>query len=131
MDAKINVTYLCRYKGHVAAFFTLSADSIKVNTKDLESFKDKDIPYKEFPAIKIGRLAVCKSYQGLGMGSNLILLIIGRAFKLSECIGVRYVSVDAYIDSIGFYEKKYFTKFIHDGKKRTAQMYLDILKIGE
>lgn len=59
MNAKINVTYLCRYKRQVVAFFTLSADSIKINIDDLQSFKDKDIPYKEFPAVKIGRLAVC------------------------------------------------------------------------
>lgn len=129
MNAKINVTYLCRYKKRIIGFFTLSADSIKINTDDLEGFQCKDIPYREFPAVKIGRLGVCKPYQRRGVATNLILLIVGRAFKLSECIGIRYVSVDAYTDLVGFYEKRYFTEFIHDGKRRTVQMYLDILKL--
>ncbi len=47
----------------VAAYFTLSADFIKINTDDLEGFKDKEIPYKEFPAVKIGRLAVSNNFQ--------------------------------------------------------------------
>jgi GNAT superfamily N-acetyltransferase len=131
MSAKINVTYLCRYKGHIVAFFTLSADSIKINTDDLEGYKDKDIPYKEFPAIKIGRLAVCNPFQSKGIGTKLILLIVGQAFAISEHIGVRYVSVDAYTGSIDFYKKRYFTEFIHDGERRTVQMYLDILKLEQ
>jgi len=131
MNAKINVTYLCRYDGHVVAFFTLSADSIKINTSDLEGFQDKDIPYREFPAIKIGRLAVCNPYQGKTVATNLILLIVGLAFNLSEHIGIRYVSVDAYLNSVGFYKKNYFTEFIHDGRRKTIQMYLDILKIEQ
>lgn len=131
MNAKISVTYLCRYNMHIIAYFTLSADSIKINTNELEIFENKEIPYKEFPAVKIGRLAVCNPYQNRGVATNLILLIVGRAFTLSEYIGIRYVSVDAYIDSVGFYEKRYFTEFIHDGKRRTVQMYLDILKIEQ
>jgi GNAT superfamily N-acetyltransferase len=129
LNAKINVTYLCRYKRQVVAFFTLSADSIKIYIDDLQGFKDKDIPYKEFPAVKIGRLAVCNPYQSKGVGTNLILLIIGRAFELSDHLGIRYISVDAYKDSVSFYKRKYFTEFIHDDETRTVQMYLDIFRI--
>jgi hypothetical protein len=81
MNAKINVTYLCRHKGHVVAFFTLSADSIQINTDDLEKFKDKDIPYQEFPAAKIGRLAVCKQYHSRGIAMDLIFLIVGKVLN--------------------------------------------------
>jgi hypothetical protein len=77
MNAKINVTYLCKYKGPVIAFFTLSADAIKINTDDKKRFRDKAIPYSEFPAVKIGRLGVCKTYQRRELGTNLILLIVG------------------------------------------------------
>ncbi len=131
MQAKINVTYLCWYNAQIVAYFTLSADSIKINTDDLKGFKDKEIPYKEFPAVKIGRLAVSNNFQRMGVGTNLILLIVGKSMKLSKEIGIRYVPVDAYLDSVYFYKNKYFTEFIHDGKRRTIQMYLDILKLEQ
>ncbi len=129
MNAKISVTYLCRYKEQVVAFFILSADAIKINLDDLEKFRDKDIHYKDFPALKIGRLGVCNPYQGRNIGTHLILLIIGQAFRLSKKIGIRYVSVDAYKYSVGFYKKKYFAEFIHDRRRKTVPMYLDILKL--
>jgi len=131
MKARINVTYLCKYKDQIVAFFTLSADSIKINIEDLEEYKDKNVPYREFPAVKIGRLAVSNSHQRMNVGTNLILLIIGKTFELSKQIGVRYVSVDAYMGSVTFYKKRYFTEFVQDSQKRTVQMYLDILKLSE
>lgn len=95
----------------------------------MEKFKDKDIHYKDFPALKIGRLGVRNPYQGRNIGTHLILLIIGQAVRLSKKIGIRYVSVDAYKHSVGFYKKKYFAEFIHDKRRKTVPMYLDILKL--
>jgi predicted N-acetyltransferase YhbS len=131
MNANMNVTYLCNYNGQVVGFFTLSADSVKVNMDDIKGLRKKHIKYWEFPAVKIGRLAVSNQHQKRGIGTNLLLMIIGKADELSEHIGIRYVSVDAYMGSVKFYKERFFTEFIQDGKRNTVQMYLDLLKMEQ
>ena len=46
-------------------FFSLSADSIKIND-------ELKIQYPQYPAIKIGRLAVSKEFQNQHIGSLMI-----------------------------------------------------------
>ena len=48
--------FLCIYEEDVIGFFSLSADSIKIND-------ELKIQYPQYPAIKIGRLAVSKEFQ--------------------------------------------------------------------
>ena len=47
-------------------FFSLSADSIKINKK-------LEINYKTYSAIKIGRLAVHEHYQNMRLDSLLLI----------------------------------------------------------
>lgn len=129
MKAKLNVSYICIVNLEVAAFFTISADSIKINLDDLVKFREKHIYYQQFPSVKIGRLGVSKSFQGKKLGTLIILLIIGRILKLSKKIGVRFISVDAYKNSVDFYKKNFFTEFTSDGKRETIQMYLDLVRL--
>ena len=77
MHAMINVTYLCRYGSQSCSIFYFISRFYKINTDDLEGFKDKEIPYKEFSAVKIGRLAVSNNFQHLGVGTNLIITYSG------------------------------------------------------
>lgn len=102
MNKKVNVTYLCHYQSMLVAFFTLSSDSIPINKDDKADLK---INYGEFPALKVGRLAVITECQFNGIGSELLLRVIGCVYRLSERVGTRFVSVDAYPDSVDFYKK--------------------------
>lgn len=56
-------------------FFSLSADSIKINKK-------LEINYKTYPAIKIGRLAVHKYFQNIQIGSITIDWIVSLCLEL-------------------------------------------------
>ena len=56
IDNSLSKIYLCLYENKVVAFFSLSAESIKINKK-------LEIAYRTYPAIKIGRLAVHKDFQ--------------------------------------------------------------------
>ncbi|WP_458453219.1 hypothetical protein [Methanobrevibacter sp.] len=58
IDNSLSKIYLCLYENQIIAFFSLSADSIKVN-------KILEVEYRTYPAIKIGRLAVHKDFQGI------------------------------------------------------------------
>ncbi len=87
------------------------------------SFRKRNL--KTYPAIKIGRLAVCKEESGYG--TMIVQWIIDFAIKLNETVGCKFITVDAYRTSVGFYEKKGFEYFNDNDKDDdTRQMYFDI-----
>ena len=123
IDNSLSKIYLCLYEGNVIAFFSLSADSIKINEK-------LEIAYPTYPAIKIGRLAVHKDFQRMHIGSILIDWIIGFCLELRKEIGVRFISVDAYNreDTLSFYNRNLF-EALHPKKnknRRNMPMYRDL-----
>lgn len=110
MDARINVTYVAIYEDVVVAYFTLSADSIRL--KDIgETGKKllgkKGIRYPSLPALKLCRLAVQEKYTNNSIGTYLVEKIIRQAQDLSSKIGLRFITVDAYLPAFGFYENKF------------------------
>lgn len=121
------VIYLVCYNNQIIAFFSLSADSVKVNEK-------LEIKLKYYPSLKIGRLAVDKHYQSSGIGSWIIKWIIGYTTQIRESHGIRYISVDAYNKTriINFYTDN---KFITYGKIKenveNIPMYNDIDKFND
>jgi ribosomal protein S18 acetylase RimI-like enzyme len=57
--------------GRIAAYYTLSAASIPVI--DLPPEETKGLPrYPTLPAVRIGRLAVDRAFQGRGLGAALL-----------------------------------------------------------
>lgn len=59
---------------------------------------------KEYPAVKIGRLAISKDYAGRHIGRTILLQIkhIFATMRRSAC---RFITVDAYAAAVPFYEK--------------------------
>lgn len=82
---------------------------------------------KEYPAVKIGRLAVSKDYAGKHIGS-LIILQIMHIFATMSRSACRFLTVDAYKDAVSFYEKCGFT-FLSEKDKHslTRAMYFDLI----
>ena len=103
--------------------FSLSADSIKINEK-------LEIEYRTYPAIKIGRLAVHKDFQGMHIGSILIDWVVGFCLELRRDIGVRFISVDAYNREkiISFYNDNLFESLQPEKNKNknNMPMYRDL-----
>lgn len=125
----LSTTYLFFYRNKVIAFCSLSADSVNLDEEEREKFRQKGIIIGDYPALKIGRLAVGNNYQKSGVGGFIIDLIVGKSLRLSKDIGCRLVTVDAYPQAIEFYEKLGF-KPIKRYKRRNAVMYLDILSVA-
>jgi GNAT superfamily N-acetyltransferase len=98
----ISRTYLCFWKGALAGFVTLTTDTIGYNLVEHCDSIDGYV-YQKYPAIKIARLAVDKRYKRRGIGQNLLLWAIGKAYEISRQIGCRYITVDAKRESIDFY----------------------------
>jgi len=81
---------------------------------------------ESFPAVKIGRLAVHTDYQKQGIGTQLIDFI--KAFFITNNkTGCRFITADAYQESLKFYERNGF-KFLTDKDKgkKARLMYFDL-----
>lgn len=92
---------VCNASNQVAGFYTLSASQISM-THLPEHFK-KNLPrYPSVPAVRIGRLAIDKKFQGQGLGSTLLINAICRSIRSD--IAAYAVIVDAKDDGvIAFY----------------------------
>jgi GNAT superfamily N-acetyltransferase len=65
---------------HVAAYYTISAASIRL--VDLPPEETKRLPrYPTVPAVRIGRLAVDRRFQGRGLGGALLADAASRTMK--------------------------------------------------
>ncbi len=84
-------------------FYTLLADALQL--ADHERHVDD---YRTAPAIKIARFGLCHTLQGRGMGRELFNVVHNQVLTLAEQIGVRYITLDAVADKIGFYQKLNF-----------------------
>jgi predicted N-acetyltransferase YhbS len=71
----------------------------------------QDFRYKDYPAIKLARLAVDARLQGQGVGSQLVNLMMGLVSDhIMPYTGCRFLVVDSKATSVGFYERKDFLK---------------------
>ena len=104
----------------------------------VEQFSADDGPlvdgfrYKDYPAIKLARLAVDKSLRGAGAGSQLVDLAIGLILEhVMPNIGCRFLIVDAKASSVDFYVKKGFTRIgeIEDGDQEQTAMFIDLHRL--
>lgn len=131
-------TFILESDGNIAAFFSIFNDSIKVerdNFVSTSTFKNllrEILPHskrhlRNLSAIKIGRLAVSNTIQRGGIGKIITSYIIDLAIQHNEQCACKFISVDAYLKSLGFYTKMGFEFFTSkDENEDTRQMYLDL-----
>lgn len=143
MEFRFSVTYVCKYNSKIIAYFSICSDSIRfkiIDDKDKALLQSKGVNYPTLPALKICRLGVDDKFQYRGIGIHIVSLIIRQAFELSEMIGLRFITVDAYFmsGSWKFYKEKFFFKLFPKEESKiikfkrnprptqTIPMYLDI-----
>ncbi|MEW5706473.1 MAG: GNAT family N-acetyltransferase [Actinomycetota bacterium] len=118
----IATTTLVVYDGKVIGYFALCADAIRLDEQEIEEIltEYKMLPYKDYPAIKIARLAIHRDYQGKGVGTYLLDVIVGKALSVKEehKIAVKFLSVDAKNNhrSLKFYADNGF--LVNEAEKR-------------
>lgn len=135
----IAVTYLLKFDNKIVAFFSLLNDRISI--EDFESNRKwwsqiKTIMpdgkrFRSYPAVKLGRLGVDDSFKGKKIGKS-ILDYLKYLFITNNRTGCRYITVDAYNQSIGFYQKNGFLFLKNkDEGGHTRLMYFDLKTIRE
>lgn len=136
-DGLLAVTYILETSDETVAFFSLLNDKIAMQDFDTNSQWYKKISnrlpqnkrHKSYPAMKIGRLGVCVNFQGKGIG-NLIIDYLKQLFVDNNRTGCKFITVDAYRQSLSFYEKNDFEYLtIKDRQDDTRLMYFDLIKV--
>lgn len=132
----IAVTYVIEDddEGQTVAYFSLLNDKIDREITDHKVWNrlSREIPNikrrKSQPAVKIGRLAVSSAYQGQGWGARIIGFL-KQWFTENNKTGCRYITVDALVERVGFYEKYGFNILVtpQEGDE-TVLMYYDLKK---
>ncbi|MBF0320552.1 MAG: GNAT family N-acetyltransferase [Nitrospirae bacterium] len=132
------MTYLLEGKNCTKAYFSVLNDSVRrLDADSIKSFKRKllhDIPHKKrsyhsYPAVKIGRFAVHKDFHNKNFGRKMLDHIKGF-FLDNNKAGCRFITIDSYCDSVGFYLKNGFDFLSEKDKTEdTRLMYFDMKAI--
>ncbi len=136
LSKKIANTFLILEEDSVVAYFSLLNDKVAKaeaanNTwRKLRSNFPHEKHFSSYPAIKLGRFAVSLDFRNLGIGSKIMDYIKMLLYKSSCYSAFRFITVDAYISAIPFYEKNGFKTLLpEEDDEHTRTMYFDILSL--
>ncbi len=132
LNKMMAVTYVLEDSERTIAYYSLLNDKIVFDPDEKPHWNrlNRAIPNRkrrrDYPAVKIGRLAVSEEYKGMNIG-RMILLQIKIMFARMNRSGCRFLTVDAYQDAVPFYEKCGFhTLSSKDVDDPTRAMYFDL-----
>jgi len=123
-------TTLLYFDNKLIGYYALSCDAIQLSTTEKwKLFGHRRKHYESYPAIKLARMAFVEDCRNQGCGTLVIEIIAGLVSRLSKMgVGCRFITVDAYPESVGFYEKKGFKRNLHKDlrEKNHPSLRLDI-----
>ncbi|WP_455664423.1 GNAT family N-acetyltransferase [Phocaeicola sp.] len=122
--------------GDIIAYYSLLNDKISkrdttnATWRKLKKMFPHQKHFNSYPAIKIGRFAVSTTYKGQGLGSELMASIKMDVSESANYSAFRFLTVDAYLEAIPFYEKNDFKMLISDEENdHTRTMYFDMIRM--
>ena len=130
-------TYLVKDSDDVIGYFSLLNDKLSFIESSKKSWRRIKglFPHskhrRDYPAVKVGRLAVSSRYQGTDIGTR-IMDFVKYSFIDRNRTGCVFITVDALRKSMPFYVKNKFKvmdeeQLLSDSK--TIQMYYDLKQL--
>jgi len=122
-EQNIGHTHILKNKDNndIIAYITLVTDSILLTPAEKDTALLSSIPFSTLPAMKIGKLAVHKSYSNSfsGIGSFMIEVARGFAFEVNSVgVACRFLTIDADVEHnptvTEFYMKNGFISNSHE-----------------
>nr|WP_176453928.1 GNAT family N-acetyltransferase [Aliivibrio wodanis]VVV06831.1 hypothetical protein AW0309160_04325 [Aliivibrio wodanis] len=89
----------------VIGYFTLASSSLEKRFYPISNNQKKKLPYKTVPTIIIGKLAVCKSVQGQGIGKRILAHALRTAYLQSRDVACLALYLNALSGKEEFYKK--------------------------
>lgn len=99
----VGVTYVAVDKGRILGFATVAAGHVEID--QIPVVTRKALPRYPLPVLRLGRLAVDLSAQGLGLGRALLRFVLQLSVRMADDYGCVGVLVDAKPDAVDFYAK--------------------------
>lgn len=135
-EKRIANIFILEDEGKVVAYFCLLNDKVsrlEITNSRWKKIKDsfpENKRFRSYPSIKIGRFAVSSDYKGQNIGSRLMDLIKDFLLNEQSRSAFRFITVDAYLSAIPFYEKNGF-KLLSQKEEgdQTRLMFFDIMRI--
>jgi ribosomal protein S18 acetylase RimI-like enzyme len=105
-------TYLARDQGVLVGFVSVLSDSVILETRERRALALRSGDHPVVPALKVGRLAVSDPFRAAnrGTGVALVRFAFDLATAMSQKVGCRLLTVDAYPASAAFYERLGFVR---------------------
>lgn len=135
-EKRIGKTFLLMDGNAIAAYFCLFNDKISRMEASNSAWRKvkKLFPHGKhfcsYPAVKIGRFAVARSYHHTGLGSELMWSVKHMINTGPSCSAFRFLTVDAYLSAIPFYERNGFRMLVaEDDDKHTRLMFFDMMEL--
>ena len=138
LEHQLARTYLLCDGEEIAAYFCLFNDKVsKLEVTNSAWRKIKKLfphakHFGSYPSVKLGRFAVSVCYRNQGWGREMLSIIKRR---LKQDVGdsqFRFLTVDAYLTAVPFYERNGFKKLTSTKDQGDTQaMYFDILSVLE
>jgi GNAT superfamily N-acetyltransferase len=118
-SAGVSVTYLIFVKGIFAGYVTLMADGLVLNQEE----RGLGVRFERVSAVKLAQLAVATAFQGNGLGRVLVGFAIGIAHTIGHSVGCRYLTLDAQVDLVSWYERQGFLRneLAQDARRKRAR----------
>ncbi|MBQ6064624.1 MAG: GNAT family N-acetyltransferase [Prevotella sp.] len=136
-ELRIANTFILEDNGQIVAYFCLLNDKVSKDEiigskwKKIKNSFPKGKQFSSYPTIKIGRYAVSIHYHGRNIGSDLMSMVKKLLNAKNVHSAFRYITVDAYLSAIPFYEKN---GFVHlkkrDENEHTRLMFYDMMEVG-
>ena len=136
LELRIANTFILEDDGRIVAYFCLLNDKVSKNEvigsrwKKIRANFPRDKQFSSYPTIKIGRFAVSLDYRGRNIGSDLMGMIKRLLNDRMGNSAFRYITVDAYLSAVPFYEKNGFVHLTKkDEDKHTRLMFFDMKEV--
>ncbi|WP_304252424.1 GNAT family N-acetyltransferase [Parabacteroides gordonii] len=132
--ALLAITYVYDDTESILAYFSLANDRISLSDFEKKTEFNRFRRHrfvnakriKSYPAVKICRLGVSENCKGEGVGSGL-LDVIKDFVTVSNKIGCRFLTVDAYREAIPFYIRNGFIPLEEEDKdEHTRLLFYDL-----
>lgn len=134
---RIANTFILEDEGRIVAYLCLLNDKVSKDEiigsrwKKIRANFHKDKQFRSYPTVKIGRFAVSKDYRGQNIGSRLMDIVKDLLLQSSAYSAFRYITVDAYLSAVPFYEKNGFVHLTKkDEDEHTRLMFYDMMEVG-
>lgn len=134
LSKKIANTFLILDGENIVAYFSLLNDKVSKTDAAKNTWRKlkNSFPHQKYfcsyPAIKIGRFAVSLSYRKMGIGSLVMDYIKSLLCQKEGYSAFRFLTVDAYVSAIPFYEKNGFLTLLpEEDDEHTRTMYFDMI----